>query len=314
MRIRERLASRFGSDSVFTDIDSIPVGSDFFENINNEISTCDCLLAVIGPRWLSGGKDHPSIGIHEEVDYVRLEIEGAMHRKVPVIPVLVNGARMPRPSELPESIKGLAYRNAAAIDFWPQFSKRLGPDYQFIRKDHSSTRIKRYDTLCYDRRIRCPTDISFRSADRQKNDSIAIRFSQLVSYFTRKKTHSYIRFCNRHGYLCLRRGSRSRFHRPLSREPHNLLRNADRNGIAANRRAATPRFEFNPGQSWLRQHMGYRTALCRISQQRRCLDRFQATGSPRVFDLALRLNRQYAIRRLSLNNLIHAMLTGIGSL
>jgi hypothetical protein len=50
-RIRDQLASRYGSNSVFMDIDNVPVGVDFREQIKSEIDKDDVVLAIIGPRW-----------------------------------------------------------------------------------------------------------------------------------------------------------------------------------------------------------------------------------------------------------------------
>ena len=121
MRIRDQLSLRYGKELVFTDIDSIPIGTDFLEHISSEIATCDVLLAIVGPNWLSGGREHKS-GIESETDYVRLEVESALKQSISVVPVIVSGARMPQPSELPEPIRSFAHRNAAAIDFRPEFS------------------------------------------------------------------------------------------------------------------------------------------------------------------------------------------------
>jgi uncharacterized protein YraI len=113
MRIRDRLAAHYGKKSVFTDIDSIPLGRDFLRHINSELEESDVLLAVVGPNWMRGGGEQ---GIGEETDYVRIEVEGALRRDMPVIPILVGGARMPKPAELPESVRPFAYRNAANVD------------------------------------------------------------------------------------------------------------------------------------------------------------------------------------------------------
>lgn len=115
MRIRDQLALRYGKESVFTDIDSIPIGSDFLEHISNEIATSDVLLAIVGQNWLARGREHKS-GIESETDYVRLEVESALKQDIPVVPVVVSGAQMPQPSELPETIRNFAHRNAATVD------------------------------------------------------------------------------------------------------------------------------------------------------------------------------------------------------
>jgi len=122
MRIRDRLAAHYGKKSVFTDIDSIPLGRDFLRHINSELESSDVLLAVVGPHWMRGGGEQ---GIGEETDYVRIEVEGALKRDIPVIPVLVGGARMPKPAELPESVRPFAYRNAANVDSGLNFQNDL---------------------------------------------------------------------------------------------------------------------------------------------------------------------------------------------
>jgi len=115
MRIRDAMAPRFGKDSVFIDIDSIPLGVDFLEYINSQLSACDALIAIIGPHWIEAGRG-PGQGVHLKTDFVRIEVEEALKRKVPVIPAFVAGARMPRPNELPKALRPIVSRNATAID------------------------------------------------------------------------------------------------------------------------------------------------------------------------------------------------------
>ena len=122
-RIRDRLAGHYGNDSVFMDIDSIPFGLDFREHIKNALLENDMLLAIIGPHWTSGGAASPRI--LEETDPVRIEVETALQRGIPVIPVLVGGATMPQPAELPDSLKNLAYRNAAEVDGGRDFHQHM---------------------------------------------------------------------------------------------------------------------------------------------------------------------------------------------
>jgi Polyglycine hydrolase-like, structural repeat/TIR domain len=114
-RIRDRLARHYGDRAVFMDIDSIPFGIDFREHIQSELANNDVLVAVIGPNWLGAGEGG-RLRIAEETDPVRIEVETALARKIPVIPVLVQGAAMPRPDELPDTMKSFAFHNAAQVD------------------------------------------------------------------------------------------------------------------------------------------------------------------------------------------------------
>jgi TIR domain len=97
------------------DIDAIPVGLDFREHIQETLDRCDILLAVIGPRW-AGTQEDGQPRIADEADWVRLEIEAALAKKIPVIPALIDRSRMPKATELPESLRPFAFRQAADID------------------------------------------------------------------------------------------------------------------------------------------------------------------------------------------------------
>ncbi len=108
-RIFDRLTSRYGRETVFRDIDNIPPGLDFREHIRASIDESNVLMVVVGPRWM-GGDRQGQPRIHAETDYVRIEVEAALNRQIPVIPLLVGGADMPEPSQLPASIREFGYR------------------------------------------------------------------------------------------------------------------------------------------------------------------------------------------------------------
>jgi hypothetical protein len=111
----DRLTRHFGRDQVFKDIDSIELGDDFVEVITDAVGSCDALLALIGGRWLSiTGRDGQR-RLDDPGDFVRLEIEAALARDVRVIPILVEGAQMPRAEELPASMAKLARRQALEL-------------------------------------------------------------------------------------------------------------------------------------------------------------------------------------------------------
>jgi hypothetical protein len=113
-RIYDRLADRYGDAQVFMDVDTIPLGVDFAKVITQAVSTCQVLVAVIGPRWLTAS-DERGRRLDDPDDFVRLEITAALERDIRVIPVLVEDAVMPRRQELPENLAGLAGRNALRV-------------------------------------------------------------------------------------------------------------------------------------------------------------------------------------------------------
>jgi TIR domain len=111
----DRLATRFGGDQVFKDVDSIQLGDDFVEVITRAVGSCDVLLALIGPRWLTIADEQGRRRLDNPEDFVRLEIEAALTRRVRVVPILVDGARMPRVAELPGSLALLVRRQALEL-------------------------------------------------------------------------------------------------------------------------------------------------------------------------------------------------------
>src|SRR6266699_3821868 len=123
-RIRDRLAQHYGDDSVFMDIDNIPFGMDFRKNIADALAKNDILLAVIGPDWLGAASSGPG-RIHDQDDPVRIEVETALQRGIPTIPVLVGGAEMPKADDLPDTLKSLSFHNAAEVDSARDFHSHM---------------------------------------------------------------------------------------------------------------------------------------------------------------------------------------------
>lgn len=110
-RLCDRLTARFGGDQVFRDIEDIHPGDDFSDVIGRTIGMCDVTVALVGPRWLTLLREREG----QAEDWVRLELVAALERNVPLIPVLVGGAAMPRAEELPAELAGLSRRQAIEI-------------------------------------------------------------------------------------------------------------------------------------------------------------------------------------------------------
>ena len=120
-RIYDRLAPHFGRDAVFKDVDSIPLGIDFRKHLQDAVGQCSVLVAIIGKRWLDAGMESGKRRLHDTRDHLRIEIETALQRGIPVIPVLVQGASMPAEEDLPVPLQPLAYRNAITVRPDPDF-------------------------------------------------------------------------------------------------------------------------------------------------------------------------------------------------
>jgi WD40 repeat protein len=114
-RLHDRLAQTFGRDKLFIDVDHIPVGVDFAEHLNSQVAACDAILVVIGPHWLDAKDESGDRRLDKPDDFVAIEIAAALARDIRVIPVLVDGAHMPKASQLPDSLKPLARRHAIEV-------------------------------------------------------------------------------------------------------------------------------------------------------------------------------------------------------
>ena len=115
-RLADDLKKNLAGVSVFRDVETIQPGMDFVDVINHALQSCGVLLAVIGPRWLTSVDSAGQRRLDNPDDFTRLEIATALKRgDVRVIPVLVEGAQMPEPSDLPEDLRALARRNALEL-------------------------------------------------------------------------------------------------------------------------------------------------------------------------------------------------------
>ena len=105
------LTRLLGKDSVFMDVDSIALGRDFRTILQERLGSCDVMVSLIGPDWLDAADPAGNRRLESPTDFVRQEIAAALKRNIPVIPVLVQGARMPESDRLPDDLRDLPYRN-----------------------------------------------------------------------------------------------------------------------------------------------------------------------------------------------------------
>jgi hypothetical protein len=110
-RLDDDLSERFGDALIFRDREIGP-GEDFAKRLRATLDSADVALAVIGPRWEDARDAHGQRRLEHADDWVRIELETVLARGIPVVPVLVGGARMPAPASLPESLEEFSRRQA----------------------------------------------------------------------------------------------------------------------------------------------------------------------------------------------------------
>ena len=114
-RLFDDLVNHFSENSVFMDVSTIEAGRDFRKAIEEAVTKCGVLLVMIGPEWLDAKDEHGTRRLDDPTDFVRVETASALKRDIPVIPVLVRGAKMPPAEQLPGELKDLAYRNCIEL-------------------------------------------------------------------------------------------------------------------------------------------------------------------------------------------------------
>jgi chaperonin GroEL len=112
-----QLRERFPDAQVFMDLDSIEAGLPFARVIREAVESCTVLVALIGRQWVTLADEEGHRRLDDPDDFVRFEIQAALERGVRVIPVLVDGARAPRPQQLPAALQELAGLNALELSY-----------------------------------------------------------------------------------------------------------------------------------------------------------------------------------------------------
>jgi hypothetical protein len=94
---------------------SIARGQDFVKAIDMALNTCDVALIIIGKHWATSTGPDGSLLLDDPNDWVRVETAAVLHRDIWVVPVLVDGAHLPKSAHLPEELRPLCNRNVCEL-------------------------------------------------------------------------------------------------------------------------------------------------------------------------------------------------------
>ena len=115
-RLADDLSERFGRSRVFIDVDSIPLATNFEDRIRDALDSCQVVFVLIGSEWLTARLPSGERRLDAQGDYLRQEVAAALERTdVAVVPVLIEGAKMPNAEDLPSEISALAKINAVEL-------------------------------------------------------------------------------------------------------------------------------------------------------------------------------------------------------
>ncbi|HEX9277410.1 MAG TPA: TIR domain-containing protein [Casimicrobiaceae bacterium] len=143
-RLRESLARHFGDAAIFRDKNSIAAGEDWTKAIRDELTRDTVVVALIGSTWASAKDDSGRRRLDDPADWNRVELEQALQHGCRVVPLLVDDAKMPKESDLPESLGALARANALKLrdDDWDsdvgRLVQALGPRGTSSRARHAA--------------------------------------------------------------------------------------------------------------------------------------------------------------------------------
>ncbi len=140
-RIYDRLVKTFGEGNVFKDVDRIPPGSTFAEVLDAELLKCNILLVIIGRTWVNITDAQGNRRLYKEDDFVRIEVERGLNRPdLLVIPVMVDEAVVPSPSELPDTLNKLSSLQVVQVRDDPDFHRDMNRLIDFL-KDHDRQKL-----------------------------------------------------------------------------------------------------------------------------------------------------------------------------
>ena len=142
-RVYDRLIQHFRQGAIFKDVDSIPLGVDFRIYLDAQVAKCEVFLAVIERDWMKKRGSKGKSRLDDPGDFVRIEIESALKRQIPVIPVLVSGASIPLAERLPASLQNLSYRHGIAVRPDPDFHRDMDRLIEYLKQQIQGLKERR---------------------------------------------------------------------------------------------------------------------------------------------------------------------------
>jgi len=148
----DSLARKFGAKRVFRDKVTIQPGQDFPTAIDDAIRRSCVLIVLIGRQWLTMSDGTGRRRLDDPRDHLRLEIESALRRGIKIVPLLVDGATMPKRELLPRAIAALAKKQAYVLPWDQGVAKIRGliarEDREYVKRETARrSRAARVDLL-----------------------------------------------------------------------------------------------------------------------------------------------------------------------
>jgi hypothetical protein len=89
---------------IFIDTKGLDGAPDWLTELERQVANSDVMISLICKDWADIRDAAGNRRIDDENDFVRFELAEAFRRKIPIVPVLVDGASMPRGNQLPPNM------------------------------------------------------------------------------------------------------------------------------------------------------------------------------------------------------------------
>lgn len=142
--IHEGLEKEFGDGSVFLDTSDIHGGAKWKQVLNQAGTGAKICLVMIGKSWLEKDQDG-QFRIQHPDDWVRKEIEYAIEKNLDIIPILVNGADLPSPKDVPASIHPMFDSQTMTLELnrWSIYKEKFFKDIRTLLHLEDKVEIKK---------------------------------------------------------------------------------------------------------------------------------------------------------------------------
>ena len=113
--LQKALEKTFGAKRVFLDVDGLDGGDHWLHTLQRQVDDSAAMVVLIGHAWADERTEKGERRLDDPNDFVRFEIARALSNEIPVLPVLLDGAEMPRVEQLPTNLQPLVFTQAMAL-------------------------------------------------------------------------------------------------------------------------------------------------------------------------------------------------------
>jgi formylglycine-generating enzyme required for sulfatase activity len=113
--LKAELVKAFGEKRVFLDVHGIGGGENWLQMLERQVAASAAMIVLIGKDWVNLKDEHGNRRLDDPHDKVRFEISQALLRNLPIIPVSLDLAPVPKATQLPDNLVQLTLMQAMPL-------------------------------------------------------------------------------------------------------------------------------------------------------------------------------------------------------